>query len=115
MPLFLFIVMTNELSTINPANAGSIGGFASVHETGRVSFSMVAARRTVKEVFNALRLAYMKVAHKVSLCSTALFSFLFMLEVPVSVPAIAVLAVVVIASSMVSFFYIYNNVMQEEE
>lgn len=115
MPLFYFTLMQNNVSTINPANAGCIGGFASAHETGRVSFSIVAARRTVKEVFNALRLAYMKVAHKVSLCSTAALSSICTFELDVPSSLMYALAAVVTVSATVSFYLIYNDVAKEEE
>lgn len=57
----------------------------------------------------------MRVVHKVSLYSVLLFSLIISLELQVSVTSLVVIAAIALLSSTVSFFSIYNKVMQEEE
>lgn len=68
-----------------------------------------------KSVFKTACSIYLKIAHKVSLCSVAALSSICVLELNVSLEAMITLSVVSFLSSTVSFFLIYNEVAKEED
>lgn len=73
------------------------------------SVSIPSWKFVLKTVFKN----YLKVAHKVSLCSVAALSSICMFELNVSLMAMIVLSAVSVISSNVSFYLIYNEVAKE--
>lgn len=68
-----------------------------------------------KSVLKTACSIYLKVAHKVSLCSVAALSSICTLELNVSLTAMIALSVVAFFSSTISFYLIYNEVAKEED
>lgn len=67
-----------------------------------------------KSILKNVCRTYLKVAHKVSLCSVAALSSICMFELNVSLMAMIVLSAVSVVSSNVSFYLIYNEVAKED-
>lgn len=67
-----------------------------------------------KSVLKTVCSTYLKIAHKVSLCSVAALSSIYMLNLNVSLLAMIALFAVAIVSSNVSFYLIYNEVTKED-
>lgn len=66
-----------------------------------------------KSVFKTVCKIYLKIAHKVSLCSVAALSSICTFEFNVSLTAMIALSVVSFFSSSISFYLIYNEVSKE--
>lgn len=68
-----------------------------------------------KAILNAACIGCQKIAHKVSLCSVFAISSIRFFGLNISLPAMVILSVVAMFSSIASFFIIYREVANEPE